>query len=141
MTGKKKTNLPPLMVEKVSAGFPSPAQQYLESPLDLNELMVPHPTGTYFVRVDGDSMINAGIHHNDILVVDCTLDPANGSIVVARVNGEALVKYFRRDRNGVRLEAANPAYLPIRFSDGMTHEIFGVVTGVIRQVVQLRKIS
>lgn len=82
MTGKKKTNLPPLMVEKVSAGFPSPAQQYLESPLDLNELMVPHPTGTYFVRVDGDSMINAGIHHNDILVVDCTLDPANGSIVV-----------------------------------------------------------
>jgi peptidase S24, S26A and S26B len=72
--------------------LPSPAQQYLESPLDLNELMVPHPTGTYFVRVDGDSMINAGIHHNDILVVDCTLDPANGSIVVARVNGEALVK-------------------------------------------------
>ena len=70
---KKKTNLPPLMAEKVSAGFPSPAQQYLESPLDLNELMVPHPAGTYFVRVDGDSMINAGIHHNDILVVDCTL--------------------------------------------------------------------
>lgn len=129
------------MVEKVSAGFPSPAQQYLESPLDLNELMVPHPTGTYFVRVDGDSMINAGIHHNDILVVDCTLNAVNGSIVVARVNGEALVKYFRRDKNGIRLEAANPAYQPIQFSDGMTLEIFGVVTGVIRQVVQLRKIS
>ena len=77
------------------AGFPSPAEQYLEPPLDLNELLVKRPAATFFVRVEGDSMINAGIHDKDLLVVDRSLTPANGDIIIAAVDGEFTVKTLR----------------------------------------------
>ena len=79
----------------VVAGFPSPAEQYLEPPLDLNELLVKRPAATFFVRVDGDSMINAGIHDKDLLVVDRSITPANGDIIIAAVDGEFTVKTYR----------------------------------------------
>ena len=79
----------------VVAGFPSPAEQYLEPPLDLNELLVKRPAATFFVRVEGDSMIGAGIRDKDLLVVDRSLTPANGDIIIASVNGEFTVKTYR----------------------------------------------
>ena len=79
----------------VVAGFPSPAEQYLEPPLDLNELLVKRPAATFFVRVEGDSMIGAGIRDKDLLVVDRSLTPANGDIIIASVDGEFTVKTYR----------------------------------------------
>ena len=77
------------------AGFPSPAEQYLEPPLDLNELLVKRPAATFFVRVEGDSMIGAGIRDKDLLVVDRSITPANGDIIIAAVDGEFTVKTYR----------------------------------------------
>ena len=117
------------------AGFPSPAEQYLEPPLDLNELLVKRPAATYFVRVEGDSMVGAGIRDGDLLVVDRALEPADGSVIIACVDGEFTVKTLRRGRNGVRLEAANPAFPTIRFSGEMELRVFGVVTAVIHRLL------
>ena len=84
----------------VVAGFPSPAEQYMEPPLDLNELLVKRPAATYFVRVSGDSMIGAGINDGDILVVDRSLRPADGDIIIACVDGDFTVKRFRERGTG-----------------------------------------
>ena len=124
---------PPLMESPVAAGFPSPAEQYAEMPLDLNELLVHNPPATYFVRASGDSMIGAGIRTGDILVVDRSLDAADGSIVIANVDGEFTVKFYRNGPDGVRLEPANPRYRAITFREGMEFRLFGVVTAMIHQ--------
>ena len=84
----------------VVAGFPSPAEQYLEPPLDLNALLVKRPAATYFVRVEGDSMIDAGINPGDLLVVDRSLTPVDGDIIIASVDGEFTVKRLRVEGNG-----------------------------------------
>ncbi len=123
----------PFMGGAVMAGFPSPAEQYVERPLDLNELLVARPAATYFVRAEGDSMEGAGIRAGDLLVVDRSLEPEDGSIVIACVDGEFTVKTLRLGRNGVRLVAANPAYKPIRFKGEMELQVFGVVTAVIHR--------
>ena len=91
------------------AGFPSPAEQYLEPPLDLNELLVKRPAATYFVRVEGDSMIGAGIRDKDLLVVDRSLTPANGDIIIASVDGEFTVKTYR---TGMKAAAASVSPRP-----------------------------
>ena len=88
----------------VVAGFPSPAEQYMEPPLDLNELLVRHPAATYFVRVSGDSMIGAGINDGDLLVVDRSLRPADGDIIIACVDGDFTVKMYRERGTGNREE-------------------------------------
>lgn len=128
------------MLETVQAGFPSPASQYAETALDLNDLLVPHPAATYFVRVSGDSMTGAGILPGDILIVDRTLEAVNGSTIVANVDGEFTVKHLRRDKNGIRLEPANRKYRPIILSDGMELQLFGVVSGVVRQVASQKRL-
>src|SRR5215831_7665344 len=87
-----------LFLVPVSAGYPSPADDYLEGPLDLNEHLITHPTATFFVRVAGESMREAGIHSGDVLVVDRALTPRNGSIVIAVVNGELTVKRLAKRR-------------------------------------------
>ncbi len=133
MTKKKNDNKPPLMESCVMAGFPSPAEQYVEQSLDLNELLVKHPAGTFFVRTAGDSMLQAGIHPGDILVVDRTLEPVDGNIVIAAVDGEFTVKYIYFEGHSVRLVAANPEYRPITFEDGSELRLFGVVTSTIHQ--------
>lgn len=134
----KAEEKPPLMTSPVVAGFPSPAEQYIEMPLDLNELLVGKPAATYFVRAAGDSMLGAGIRPGDILVVDRSLEAADGSIVIAAVDNEFTVKFLRRDGNGVRLEAANRKYKPILFSGDMELRLFGVVTAVIHRFVEVR---
>ena len=115
----------------VVAGFPSPAEQYLEPPLDLNELLVKRPAATYFVRVEGDSMVGAGIRDGDLLVVDRSLRPADGDVIIASVDGEFTVKTYRRDQDGVRLEPANPAYQTIRLRAGQELDYLGKVTACI----------
>ena len=124
---------PPLMASAVICGFPSPAEQYIENPLDLNELLVKNPPATYFVRAAGNSMEGAGILPGDILVVDRSLDVFDGAIIIACVDQEFTVKYFRKDRTGIRLEPANPEYPVIRFEEESELRVFGVVTAAIRQ--------
>jgi DNA polymerase V len=130
--GPRKVEIP-FMGGAVMAGFPSPAEQYVERPLDLNELLVAKPSATYYVRAEGDSMEGAGIRSGDLLVVDRSLEADNGSIVIACVDGEFTVKTLRKGRGRVWLEAANPAYKPIRFGGEMELVVFGVVTAVIHR--------
>jgi DNA polymerase V len=123
----------PLFVSKVSAGFPSPAQDYVEQTLDLNELCIKRPAATFFVRVDGDSMMDAGIFSNDILIVDRSVKPAHGDVVVAQVNGEFTVKELCL-RPTLMLVPRNKSFEPISFADDSELQIFGVVTNVLRQM-------
>ena len=115
------------------AGFPSPAEQYLEPPLDLNELLIKRPAATYFVRVEGDSMIGAGIHEGDLLVVDRSLRPANGDVIIASVDGDFTVKTYRKDKDGIHLEPANDAYPVITIKSGQQLDYFGKVTACIHR--------
>lgn len=125
----------------VVAGFPSPAEQYLEPPLDLNELLVKRPAATFFVRVQGDSMVGAGIRDGDLLVVDRSLTPADGDIVIAAVDNEFTVKRLRmktvqaegRAVRRVALEAANPAFPTIVLKGLRELRFFGKVTAVIHR--------
>ena len=127
----------------VVAGFPSPAEQYLEPPLDLNTLLVKRPAATYFVRVEGDSMVGAGIHDGDLLVVDRSLTPANGDVIIAALDGEFTVKTYRtglktgadgRRHRFVALEPANPDYPTIVVDAGHELLLFGKVTAVVHRL-------
>jgi len=120
----------PLFVSRVKAGFPSPAQDYVESTLDLNDLCIKHPSATYFVRCDGDSMIEAGIHQDDVLVVDRALHAKHGDIVIASIGGAFTVKRLET-KPLVQLVAMNPSYHNIIPAPEQELEIFGVVTFVI----------
>lgn len=117
----------------VVAGFPSPAEQYVEPPLDLNEYLVKRPAATFFVYVDGDSMIGAGIHDKDVLVVDRSIRPADGDIIVAAVDGEFTVKTYRKDEQGIRLEPANPDFPVIVMQPGQELDYFGKVTACVHR--------
>lgn len=124
----------PLYSSKVAAGFPSPADDYIESKLDLNQYLVKHPAATFFVRVEGESMIGAGIHPEDILVVDRSLKPSDGKIVIAVVNGELTVKRLKKETGRVLLLPENEAYRAIEVTEEMNFTIWGVVTNVIHSV-------
>ena len=124
----------PMFTEQVAAGFPSPADDYLEGNLDLNKYLIKHPVATYFVRVTGDSMIGAGIHSGDILIVDRSLEPTNRRVVIAVVNGELTVKRLIRKHNKVILMPENDRYKPIEIQNETDLEIWGVVTSVIHIV-------
>lgn len=124
----------PLFLCPVSAGFPSPAEDHIEKRLDLNEMLVTHPAATFFVRVAGDSMIGAGINHDDILVVDRSVEPANGKVVIAVLNGELTVKRLFRDGDSFRLAAENSEYPDRLLVEGESCEIWGVATFVIHSL-------
>lgn len=122
----------PLYLERISAGFPSPAQDYVEQRLDLNQLCVKRPAATYFVRVAGDSMIDAGIYPDDLLVVDRSVTAQSGDIIIASLNSEFTVKEL--GLNPLRLTPRNQNYQSILIKDTDDFEIFGVVTNVIRTI-------
>ena len=124
----------PLFLSKIRAGFPSPADEYLDKKLDLNEFLIKHPASTFFVKVKGDSMIKAGIHSGDILVVDRSLEPKDKKIVVAVVNGEFTVKRVSKKRDKLFLLSENDTYAPIEIKEDMEFEIWGVVMHVIHSV-------
>lgn len=123
----------PLFTSGVSAGFPSPAEDHIDQQLDLNELLIQHPVATFFVRVSGESMKDAGINHGDILVVDRSLEATSGRIVIAIVNGELTVKRFVQDSMSCQLVAANSDYPPVAITDETDFSVWGVVTSVIHQ--------
>ena len=124
----------PLYLGKTAAGFPSPADDYVEKTLDLNELCISHPAATFFVRVEGHSMLGAGIHPDDILVVDRSLEPVAGKIVVCALNGELTVKRLEFEDNTWQLKAENPHYPNIQLHDDINLTVWGVVTHVIHAV-------
>ena len=123
----------PLAGERVAAGFPSPADDYVDVGIDLNDQLIRHPSSTFFPRVSGDSMTGAGIHDGDLLVVDRSLDPRPGRIVVAVLDGAFTLKRLMRGQRGLQLEAANPAYEPI-LVDADQVAIQGKLVAVWRQV-------
>jgi DNA polymerase V len=124
----------PLFEAGVSAGFPSPAADYEEGKLDLNKHLVKHPAATFFVRVIGDSMVGAGIHCGDILVVDRSLEPRDKSVVIAVLNEELTVKRIRIRKRKVTLEPENENYPTQEIDEGMEFEVWGVVTNVIHKL-------
>lgn len=121
----------PLFLCRVSAGFPSPAEEYREGSLNLNRYVIRHPAATFFVRAAGDSMLGAGIHPEDLLVVDRSLEPADGRVVVAAVNGELTVKRLSLQRGKAFLLPENKTYPPLEISSALELQIWGVVTFVL----------
>ncbi len=117
----------------VPAGFPSIAEDYIEQALNLNELVVKHPAATFFVRVEGESMQGAGIFTGDILVVDRSLFPSSGQIVIALLNGEFTVKRLKKEKQRILLVAEHPSYAPIIVSEESDFQVWGVVTYVIHR--------
>jgi DNA polymerase V len=118
----------------VSAGFPSPAADYEEDKLDLNEYLIKHPAATFFVRVIGDSMVGAGVHCGDLLVVDRSLEPRDKSVVIAIVNGELTVKRIRISKKKITLEPENENYSAWQINEDAEFEVWGVVTNVIHEL-------
>ncbi|MGQ3891363.1 LexA family protein [Legionella sp. CNM-4043-24] len=121
----------PLYACSVRAGFPSPADDYIEQHLDLNHHLVRHPAATFFVTASGDSMSGAGIMSGDMLVVDRSLEAVHGKIVIAAVNGELTVKRLSREGGRIRLLPENDRYPPVEIGDDEDLVIWGVVTHVI----------
>jgi DNA polymerase V len=124
----------PLYGSSVQAGFPSPADDYIEGKLDLNTHLVKHPAATFFVRASGESMVNAGIYPGDILVVDRSLDARHDKIVIVALNGQLTVKRLWQKEGQVMLMPENDSFEPIRVEEGMDMVIWGVVTHVLHQV-------
>jgi DNA polymerase V len=121
----------PLAEARVAAGFPSPADGYLTSQLDLNQHLIQHPAATFFVRVNGDSMLDAGIHHGDMLVVDRSLQPKNTNVIIAVINGELLVKRLKQENGRLFVVPENKNFPTIEIHEGSNFEVWGVVTYVI----------
>tara|TARA_B100000965_G_scaffold327144_1_gene289843 strand:+ start:243 stop:758 length:516 start_codon:yes stop_codon:yes gene_type:complete len=124
----------PLYGDRVAAGFPSPADDYLEDKIDLNQYLVKHPASTFLVRASGNSMINAGIFPNDILVVDKSIKAENGNVVIAIIDGELTVKRYIKKRSSVVLQPENEDYEPIELNGKSEAQIWGVVTSVIHDL-------
>jgi DNA polymerase V len=115
----------------VPAGFPSPASDYIEETIDLNELLIKTPSATFFVRVEGESMIDAFIPPKALLLVDRSINAASGHIIVAVLNGEFTVKRLLITQAGTFLAPANPRYQSIKVTEEMNFSVWGVVSKII----------
>lgn len=122
----------PVAGSNVKAGFPSPADDFLDLPLDLNRELVRNPASTFFVRVAGDSMAGDGIGNGDLLIVDRSVDPHDGCIAICCLDGEFTVKRLKLESDGVWLLPSNPAYKPIHADKNNDFRIWGVVRHVIK---------
>lgn len=130
---QRKHFLLPSFFSAVQAGFPSPADDYVESKLDLNELIIQRPASTFFVRVEGDSMEEARIEPGDILVVDRSIEVTSGKIVIAVLGGELTVKRYVLTKNGPYLIPENPKFPSIKIDPESDFMVWGVVTYVIHK--------
>ncbi|MCC7444197.1 MAG: translesion error-prone DNA polymerase V autoproteolytic subunit [Saprospiraceae bacterium] len=124
----------PYVEEGISAGFPSPALDFVDLSIDLNRHLIKHPSATFYGRVKGDSLINAGISNGDLLIIDRSIEPANGKIAVCYIDGEFTAKRIQISRNEVWLIPENEAYQPIRVTEDNDFMIWGIVTHVIKDV-------
>ena len=123
----------PLYSCSIPAGFPSPASDYVDQRLDLNDYLGIHPEATFFLRVQGDSMIGAGIYDKDLLVVDRSIQAQSGQVVIAIIDGEFTVKRLQRRGSKVWLKAENPLYKNIELQSGQELQIWGVVSHVVHR--------
>ncbi|MBE17696.1 MAG: peptidase S24 [Nitrospinae bacterium] len=130
----KKNVITPLYDYRVSAGFPSPADDHLEKNLDLNEYLIKNPNSTFFVRVQGESMLGSGINSDDILIVDRSLEASNGKIIIAVLYGELTVKRLRFSKNEIWLDADNEKFDSIKITEEMNFHIWGIATNVIHKL-------
>jgi len=117
----------PLLSDSISAGFPSPADDYTEENIDLNEHLISNPFSTFFLRVKGDSMINAGIKDKDLIIVDKSLRAKPGNIIIAMIDGEFTIKRLSIKNNELYLKAENHNYPDFRFKNHIDVQIWGVV--------------
>ena len=124
----------PYVVNGISAGFPSPADDFLDINIDLNKHLIKNPSTTFYGRVRGDSMKDAGIHDGDLLIIDKSLEPTNNKIAVCYVNGEFTVKRISIEKDVVWLIAENKNYEPIKVTKDNDLVIWGIVTTVIKQL-------
>ena len=124
----------PYAEEGIRAGFPSPAQDYLDLSIDLNNELIKHPSTTFYGRVKGDSLIEADIHEGDILIIDKSLEPREGDLAVCCVDGEFTLKYIKIEQDVVWLIPANKDFQPIKVTAGNEFVIWGIVTYVIKKV-------
>lgn len=119
----------------IKAGFPSPAEEYLRDSLDFNRDLIAHPEATFYGRVDGDSMKDAGINNGDIAVIDRCVEPQNGDVIVGYINGEFTIKYLdltHKEEGYIELRPANKDYQPIRIDESDSFEVWGVVIWTIK---------
>lgn len=126
--------LPLPFVGKVSAGFPSPAEEYTELSLDLNKSLIKNPSSTFYARVKGQSMIDAGINDGDILIIDKSLPPSNGKKAVCYIDGEFTLKTLKKEKEKLFLMPANPQFSPIEIKPENEFIIWGIVTYVIQKM-------
>ena len=130
---QKKQILTPVFLDSVSAGFPSPATDYMESKLDLNEYLIKHPASTFIVKAKGPSMTDAGILSGDLLIVDRSITPKSNDIVIASIFGDLTVKKLQKKENSLFLLSANSDYPSIEVKEEMECFIWGVVTYIIHE--------
>lgn len=123
----------PIFLDKISAGFPSPATDYMENKLDLNEYLIRHPAATFIVKANGNSMVNADIYSGDLLIVDRSIMPKNNNIVIASIFGELTVKKLKKKEKSLFLISANEEYPSIEVKEEMECFIWGVVTYIIHE--------
>jgi DNA polymerase V len=119
--------------DSVPAGFPSPADDYLDMDLNLHDYLVQHPSATFCVRAIGDSMVDAGIQSSDVMVIDRALTPKNNDIILAVVNGEFTVKRIKKSEDELYLMPANENYKPMKITEEMNFQVWGVVTFIIHK--------
>lgn len=124
----------PLVDAFISAGFPSPADDYLEGKLDLNKLLIRNPSSTFFARVRGKSMQGAGIHDGDILIIDKSLEPKQNSVLICFIDGEFTVKRIKKVNNEMYLMPENKDFEPIKVEKGSDFRLWGVVTHCIHKL-------
>ena len=130
----KKTQInTPVFLDKVSAGFPSPATDYMENKLDLNEYLIRHPAATFIVKASGSSMVNADIYSGDLLIVDRSVTPKSNNIVIASTLGDLTVKKLKKKEKSFFLMSANDEYPSIEVKEEMECFIWGVVTYIIHE--------
>lgn len=133
LENKKLKNVP-FYLGGVPAGFPSPAEDFMDLDINLHEYLVQHPSATFCVRVIGNSMIKAGIHSGDVMVVDRALEPKSNNIVLAVLDGEFTVKRIKKNNEQLYLIPENNQFYPIAITQEMNFQVWGVVTHVIHKV-------
>ena len=131
---EENDKLPSMAQDGIHAGFPSPATDYMTQAIDLNKELVKHPAATFYGRVVGDSMIDAGVDEGDILVIDRSLTAKDGDMSVCFVDGEFTLKYLRIKDGELTLVPANPNYPEIPITEGIQFRMWGVVTYIIKKV-------
>jgi DNA polymerase V len=132
--GELSHALIPFFMMPVAAGFPSPADDFMEPGLDFNQYLIRHPAATYCLRVSGESMLGAGIHNGDLLVIDKAIPPEHGKVVIASLDGRFTCKRLIKDKGRYFLFADNETFKPIALTDGNDWEVWGVATYVIHRL-------